>query len=576
MSNYSADSPGYFTMRFLIAAAFILFSFWLSAKAQIIINEVMPVPLTGEPEWVELFNRGTKSAVMDSCWVHDTRTAIRLPKFSVPAEGYAILTRDTFALREIRQVPPKAILVECKLPSLNNTSDIVAVRTRDSLLTDSVYYNMKWGRRGMSLERKRADTSAVSQYNWFVSESPDSATAGEVNSVSPLRYDARITAVFVPKQEQNVSVIVENNGLWKLDSIKVGLFADIDKNGIPIAEELIAEAFSTTLQPTEKYALNVPFASVSAVFGNEGITPLIAICRAASDTRRRNDTLRRAAYIPYSESRIRINEIMFEPPPNCSDYVELFNASESETDLGGWVLHDRPLATGADTLRFPVPFVIAPHGYAVIAADSGILTQFPDLRGDARLFIANSRYFNLNSDRDITVLLDPNGNMADSLEYGDTWHTSVIPTAKGISLEKIAPELPAAVQSSWSSCGAPAGGTPLTANSIAVEPSNSGHFEASPQPFIVSGSATGAVCLLSYALPFRQVLLTVTVYTRSGVPVKTIANGIYSTGEGNVVWDGRDESQTPVQTGMYAVILEAIDATTGEVRREKIAIAVGN
>jgi flagellar hook assembly protein FlgD len=60
------------------------------------------------------------------------------------------------------------------------------------------------------------------------------------------------------------------------------------------------------------------------------------------------------------------------------------------------------------------------------------------------------------------------------------------------------------------------------------------------------------------------------------VPVKTIANGIYSTGEGNVVWDGRDESQTPVQTGMYAVILEAIDATTGEVRREKIAIAVGN
>lgn len=564
-----------FMMRFFVGAVLGLFSLWLSAGAQIIINEVMPVPLTGEPEWVEIFNRGDKTAILDSCWIHDARTAVRISQLSVPKGGYAILTRDTFALREARQIPQKTILFECKLPSLNNTTDIVAIRTRDSLLIDSVYYNMKWGRRGVSLERKRADTSAVSQYNWFASESPDSATAGEVNSVSPLRYDARISAAFVPKQERNVRIITENNGLWKLDSIKVGLFADIDGNGMPKAEELVAEAFSATLQPSEKYEFDVSFASISAVSGGSGNIPIIAICYAASDGRRRNDTLRRNVYIPYSEGGIRINEIMFDPSSNCSDYIELFNASESKIDLGGWAVHDRPRTTGADTLKFPAPFAIEPHGYAVIAADSGILTQFPELRGDMRLFMANSRSFNLNADKDLVVLLDPNGNTADSLEYINTWHTPALHVTKGVSLEKIAPILPANAQSSWSSCGASAGGTPLAVNSIAVEPSYSGNFEVSPQPFVVS-TASAAICLLSYSLPFRQARLTVAVYTRSGILVKTLVNGIYTVGEGSVAWDGRDESQTLVQTGMYVALLEAIEANSGAVRREKIAIAVGN
>ncbi len=562
--------------RFALIVVFSFFQIGIPALSQTVINEVMPIPLTGEPEWVELYNSDTKAVPLDSCFMHDTRTTIRLPRFSIPSGGYALLTRDTFALRETRSLPAKVVLVECKLPSLNNSWDIVVLRSRDSVVIDSIYYNMKWGKRGISLERKRIDTAATSQLNWFASESPDSATAGEVNSITPLRYDARIARIYVPKQEQSVRIILENHGFWSLDTIRFALYADIDGTGVPAQANLIADNTITALKPNDFQEIAVPFSSVKPFWGEAGSAPLIGICTALRDTRRRNDTMRCAIFLPYPIGSIRINEIMFEPATNCSDYVELANTTDMPINLTGWMLHDRPTSTGADTLHFPNDFTIEPHGFAVVSVDSGIFAQFPRLQGNQHLYVANSRTFNLNSGGDIAALLDPNGNIADSLEYNVKWHSSAIRITKGISLEKISPLMPSISQASWSSSGAPSGGTPLETNSIAVEPSETDRFEASPQPFILNGGSANSLCLLSYSLQFRQAQITVSIYTRSGQPVRTLANSVYSAGVGSVAWDGRDESQMLMPTGIYVAVLEAIDAETGEVRQEKTTVIIGN
>lgn len=561
--------------RYIAVILYCALMYAMPTQAQVAVNELMPIPLTGEPEWVELYNHSDKNATLDSGWIHDLRTAVRLPQLSIPARGYAILARDTFALRESREIPKTAVLAECKLPSLNNTTDAVVLRGRDSSLIDSVFYSMKWGRRGISLERKRADSAAVSEANWFVSESPDSATIGWLNSITPIRYDARAKSIAVNAGLKEVRAVVENYGLWTLDSVRVQLYADADGNGISDAGELAAEAIAGALKSGEFHETVAPFETLSARAGTAGSIRIIAVCNAPDDGRRRNDTLRRDVFLPYPAGSVRINEILFEPSANYAEYIEVINTTDKPLNLGGWAIHDRPGVSGADTVRFAAPLIVPPRGYAVIATDSSLFLQFPLLNGSSQVSIVPNTSFNLNADGDVVVLLDPNGGVADSLVYSAKWHSPALVQTKGVSLEKISPALPSSEQGSWSSCGAAAGGTPLAPNSIAVELRAVGAFEASPNPFVLS-TAANAVCLLSYSLPYRTSRLTISVFTRAGQPVKTLANGVFTASEGNVVWDGRDNTESLVPTGAYAALLEAVDTETGEVYRQKTVIVVGN
>jgi len=165
---------------------FFLWSIFLSANlnSHVIINELHPAPVGGEPEWIELFNSSDSTIILHDNLISNINTTKPLPEINIPAKGFVVLTSDTLKLQEHRKIPATAQLVKASLPVLHNTSDPVVFRNNDSTVIDSVYYDVKWGVRGISFERVDWSKPAVNVENLKPSESPDSATAGYANSLS--------------------------------------------------------------------------------------------------------------------------------------------------------------------------------------------------------------------------------------------------------------------------------------------------------------------------------------------------------------------------------------------------------
>ena len=67
--------------------------------------------------------------------------------------------------------------------------------------------------------------------------------------------------------------------------------------------------------------------------------------------------------------------------------------------------------------------------------------------------------------------------------------------------------------------------------------------------------------------------LNIKIYDIKGRCIRTLANGELSGTQGEIIWDGLDESRQRARIGVYVVYLEATDRSSGRVERAK-AVAV--
>lgn len=536
------------------------------AVAQVVLNELMPVPPTGEPEWVELYNLSDTAVALTNWWIEDARTAVRFPPVILPARGYAVLSRDTAALREVRSLPASAVLVELRLPTLNNTTDILVLRTPDSLRVDSLYYSMRWGKAGVSLERRWAEKPAT-QENLLPCEAPSGATPGEVNSVTPLAQDYRLRD-FRLVDAETLTLVVENAGTEPQGSALCRLWVDSDHDSSFAPAEERFQLSTPGLLPGQTWQAQIPAESLWTGLP-EGWYTVRAAVELPGDERSWNDLLQRRFYRSARHSAVRINEILYDPPAGGVEFVELVNTGKDTVLLQHWTLRD-----GAGvTVTITAPVSLPPDSFAVLAWDSALVGQYPYLRGNPRLFIGSSSIA-LNNSGDAVVLCDPNGVVVDSVFYLPSWHDPVVGSSRrGRSLEKLHPLLPSSERSSWSSCGAPQGATPGLPNSIAIPPLPEGRLGASPNPFQIS-TAERRYCVISYELPFVKAQVVVRIFTDEGIPVRTLAHALYSASQGYVSWDGRTERGELVPPGPYVVLVEAEEVGGNRWYRGKFLLVV--
>lgn len=538
--------------------------------AQPVINELMPVPPKGEPEWLELFNAADTPVAFSNWWLTDSRIAVRLPAFVLPPRGYAVLCRDTAALREVRSLPATAVLVELRLPTLNNTSDVITLRAPDSSLVDSVYYSMSWGRAEVSLERARAELPAWSPENLLPSRSPTGATAGDVNSVTPVPVDYAC-ADFRLLSSDTLLVAVINAGTTAQSGASYTVWLDRDGDSSFSPAELRLRRSLPPLQPGQRWEERIPAGGLWGELPRRWYV-LQLVVELPGDVRRWNDTLRRRFYRSVGSSVVRINEILYDPLPNGAEFVELVNVGEDTVTLEGWLLHD--LGSSSDTLRIGTALRLAPNQFAVLGWDSSLLVAYAELQGSSSVYIGTPA-LTLNNAGDGIVLRDPNGVAVDSVSYDPTWHDPAVGSARrGRSLEKLHPLLPSSERSSWSTCAAPVGATPGAPNSIAVPSLPDGELTASPNPFRLS-AAERQYCVISYRLPFQKALVTVRIFSDEGACLRTLLLAAYSAAHGHVAWDGRSDRGELVPPGPYVVLVEAQEAGGAGRYEAKAVVVIG-
>ena len=203
-------------MRFII-----IFCIPMCIQAQIIINEFMPYPHAGNPEWIELHNPDSiHSFTSDFLWIEDANSRSRIEDVIIPPLGYIVICRDTGLLQNTIGLI-NCPMIQSSLPTLNNTGDKIKIRNHDSILIDSITYVFKKEFRGKSLERFG---NAFHMDSLAISLNPKGNTCGYINACNPQDDDLVISSI--DGDNDAIVIMLHNNGNTILHDITISIVSD--------------------------------------------------------------------------------------------------------------------------------------------------------------------------------------------------------------------------------------------------------------------------------------------------------------------------------------------------------------
>lgn len=423
----------------------------------IVINEIMYAPASGEPEWIELFNKTSETINLNSWKLSDgaSTTTITDENVSIDPESFIVITKDSSIFNFYNVA---STIIVSNIPSLNNTGDAVVVKDINNVLIDSVSYLPAWGGNigGRSLERLLVDGLSNDPANWAASISINKATPGAINSITPKQIDLAIT-LFKSNTEFGIigneisfSLKVKNIGLNYSGSYIVNFFRDTNKDSIAQQSELLLTQIGLPINSNDSTLFNFTTSDYS-VGENIFIGKIIL---AADDDSTNNYALTSLSGVIINELRsdIVINEIMYAPNSPQPEWIEIYNRSNKTINLKNYQLAD-----ASDTvIAINKNFIISPNEFFVLAKDSSILNYY-NIGSD--FFTAS--FPSLNNNNDKIILLDSLSRVIDSLKYFSNWGGS-----NGKSLERINTELSSVDSSNWNTSLSVFGATPGTYNSV--------------------------------------------------------------------------------------------------------------
>jgi hypothetical protein len=540
---------------------------------QVLVNEIMYAPFSGQPEWVELYNAGPGEVDLYGWALGDVTSGPRLfgaTRLRVPEGGFVLVAADSALRFQYGSLPAPLLTVVTGWPALNNDQDEVRVYDPAGVVVDSVHYFSRWGMRtGVSLERVRYEWGSQDSSNWRLSTAPEGATPGMENSVSPLAVDVGVAPAglsFFPEKPRvgesvRLGVQICNQGRAAAEHPHVEFFWDSNRDSLFEPSERLGEPVDIArLLPDECRSVEMEWREAPS-----GVMWIGVQVTCAGDMKLANNVAVAELVVGFAKGTLVINEIMYSPLTGMGEWVELYNRSEGAVNIEKWLFSDADVAKRRMVSK--APLVVPPGGFVLLAQDSS-LAKSGEL-GPSPLLVIPS-WPALSATGDAVVVYDPHGAVIDSVAYDQSWGGGT-----GVSLERINPTLPAQLKSNWSSCVDRAGGTPGRANSvltIVVPPRTT--LSVSPSPFSPDGDGRDDFAVISFALPMATASVNIKIYDVTGRLIRFLASNQPVGACNAVVWDGKDDHGQQARIGVYIVYLEALNASAGTVETARATVVL--
>jgi hypothetical protein len=425
-----------------------------AGHGDVLINEFMSAPQSGEPEWIEIINNCGRTLNLKNWKLGNKSSSSTLcdeDLFLQPGEYFVI--SDGPEIRNFYSIP-SGLLVKA-FPSLNNTSDKIIIKNNYGDIIDEVEYQSAWGKAGKSLERVSITSITQSAENWKVSAGKFNATPGRVNSVSFKKYDLSVKIISDSEnyvelgKPIKIKIQLENTGNAKAEECVLKIINDLNNDSILEPTELIKEEILNALTPASTFESVYDFENPTP-----GINNIYAVIEFNKDEYRDNDTASiKINVVKINERRgdVVVNEIMYAPVSSAPEWIELFNKSDKSINLLGYKIYVGAHAGSALTKVQ----VLNPNQYFVFTRDSSFLKIYPDVKDAAVI-----NFSALNNSGDRIMIVDSLNRVIDSLEYKSSWGG-----INGKSIEKIEPELQSTDSLNWKSSKM-IGGSPGKINSV--------------------------------------------------------------------------------------------------------------
>ena len=265
-------------------------------------------------------------------------------------------------------------------------------------------------------------------------------------------------------------------------------------------------------------------------------------------------------------NEIVFNELLPNPYPEGSEYIELYNRSDRTLPLAGLSVATRK-SDGTLSSHYPLSSIVSPvepQDYALLTKSMGGVSDFylissPDALHELKLPVL------ANTSATLVLFRTEDEVMIDEIRYSSKWHAPSVKNEKGIALERINPDSDTQDEMNWTSASATAGyGTPGYRNSqygkqdegevTGIEPPV--YFEATKEYTI------------SYHLDESGYTCRAWIFDISGRCISEVVNHDLLGIEGELTWNGLAVNGSKVRTGVYIFYAELVHPQ-GKIERYK-------
>ncbi len=519
----------------------------------VVFTEIMcdPDPSAGLPEaeFIELANVSDKIIDLGGWNLSVKDKAYSFPEDILFPSEYAILCHpaDSSLFAEYGKV-----ISISRFPSLTNSGSFLSIYSPDNETIDELTYSDKWyfdsekNKGGFSLEKKNPTHNCGNTNNWAASNDVSGGTPGRVNSLNCSIIDSIppfiVSSKLVSPSELvlYLSEPIDTNFLINNYSIES---KDLTIDSVSFLDDFQCLKFNFKDAVKDNISCSVLIKNISDDCGNTiNIT---------------HDFIK--SKLEYGD--ILINEVLFNPYPGGSDFVELYNNSGKDIDIAALSFASRD-----DSLKLKSVYEISnemmmfKHGdYLAFTSDlEGVLPFYSVLKPDNIIEVESLP--SMNDDGGIIVLVDDSLNVIDEFEFNKDMHDSWISDKNGVSLERSSLNLPSCESSNWHSAASLSGyATPGYENSEKEFNEETGlTVSLSPKAISPNGDGNNDEMQITFNSGKPGYLVNGFVFDISGREMRRLLNNEVLGTKGTITFNGADNNDSRLSPGIYIILFEML------------------
>lgn len=253
---------------------------------------------------------------------------------------------------------------------------------------------------------------------------------------------------------------------------------------------------------------------------------------------------------------IVFNELLPEPNPEGSEYIELYNRSDQSLLLTGLSIATRR-QDGSLYTCYALSAItdwLAPGDYILLTEDKAGVDRYYSIESPEKLYEVKLPALS-NTSSTLVLIRTEDQTVIDEVAYSDKWHDEAVRDKKGIALERIDPDAASQNPDNWISASFVAGcGTPGSRNSQMGIP---GRPDGIQKPRY--SDETGLYSI-RYELDQPGYKCKAYVYDLSGRRVAQVANNELVGTSGEMFWDGNGLREERLRPGPYIFYMELYNA----------------
>ena len=555
-------------------ATFTYFAPYTAAQYDVVIDEIMasPTPQVALPnnEWIELRNTSA-NAINLLGWRISSTTGISggMPDFILKPDSFLVVCAGSAvaAMSAFGTTIPVT-----NFPSMDNDAGTISLISAQGKTIHAVGYSSTWYQSelkksgGWSLEMIDTKNPCSGISNWKASTDLRGGSPGSKNGVDAINTDQSAPKLIRANaiDSAHISLLFDE----PLDSLKATSIANYsisDGIGVPLAAIAVAPLFNT---------VNIKL-STPLVAGKVYTIIATAITDCAGNTIGNKNSTRVGLSAVADSLDIVINEILYNPPANGADYIEMYNRSNKIINLKQTYIANRG-SNGTISNIVPISatnYLLFPQDYMVLTSDiAAVKATFIAQNVDGFIAVKLPSY---NIDKGDIIILNAQGNITDEVAYTDSWQFKLLADTKGVALERIDYNGKSQSADNWHSAATSAGyGTPTYKNSqYRTDEQVSGEIKITPEIVSPDNDGQDDYASINYSFTEPGFIASITIFDARGRLVRNLQHNALCGTIGSFRWDGLGEKNQPLATGIY-IIYSTVFNLAGKIKKFKTPIVV--